>query len=129
VRLFLSMLLFVTPVVLVSLVASGQEPSTTALTGSQSTSIDLLVKHRMFALKIPAVSVELAVRGRPIYRRAFGVRAPGKATDNGTVFPIGSITKQFTAACVMLLAEEHRVDLDSPVSKYVPLAPHGTVVT
>jgi len=29
----------------------------------------------------------------------------------------------------MLLAEEHRVDLDSPVSKYVPRAPHGTAVT
>ncbi len=124
------MLLFVTPVALSPLVASGQElPTTRVLTSSQSALIDHLVTRQMLALKIPGVSVELAVLGRPIYRRAFGVRAPGKATDNGTVFPIGSITKQFTAACGVLLAEEHRVDLDSPVSKYVPLAPHGTVVT
>ena len=35
-------------------------------------------------------------------------------------YSIGSISKQFTAAAVLMLAEEGKLSLDDPVSKYVP---------
>ncbi|HYW12222.1 MAG TPA: serine hydrolase domain-containing protein [Longimicrobium sp.] len=37
-----------------------------------------------------------------------------------TVYRIGSVTKQFTAAAVLRLVDEKRVELDAPVSRYVP---------
>ncbi len=43
--------------------------------------------------------------------------------DPGTVFRIGSITKQFTAAAVFLLQERGKLDIDDPVRKYLPDAP------
>jgi CubicO group peptidase (beta-lactamase class C family) len=40
--------------------------------------------------------------------------------DAGTLFQIGSQTKWFTAAAVLLLEKEGALDLDDPVSKYIP---------
>jgi Beta-lactamase len=51
------------------------------------------------------------------------------AVEPETVFPIGSITKQFTAAAIMLLVRDRRIDLDAKAADYVPLAPHGTEYT
>jgi CubicO group peptidase (beta-lactamase class C family) len=46
-----------------------------------------------------------------------------------TVFAVGSVTKQFTAACVVMLAEQRSLDLDARVSRYLPNVPHGDEVT
>ena len=35
-------------------------------------------------------------------------------------YSIGSISKQFTAAAILMLAEQGKLSLDDPVSKYVP---------
>jgi len=40
-----------------------------------------------------------------------------------TKFRLGSITKQFTAACILLLAERGKLTLDDPIKKYMPDAP------
>jgi CubicO group peptidase (beta-lactamase class C family) len=40
-----------------------------------------------------------------------------------TVYPIGSLTKQFTAAAVLLLADEGKLSLDDPLGKFVPAFP------
>ena len=44
----------------------------------------------------------------------------GAPASPATVYHIGSITKQFTAAAVMILAEEGRLHLDDPVADYLP---------
>ena len=47
-----------------------------------------------------------------------------------TVFRIGSVTKEFTAAAILLLVEEGRVDLDASLSRYLPEYPsHASDVT
>ena len=43
--------------------------------------------------------------------------------------PIGSISKQFTAAAVLLLAQEGKLTLDDPVSKYLPELTRASEVT
>src|SRR5512135_2901419 len=43
--------------------------------------------------------------------------------DSKTKFRLGSITKQFTAACVLLLEERGKLKVDDPVKKYLPDAP------
>ncbi|MBV9766591.1 MAG: beta-lactamase family protein, partial [Acidobacteriaceae bacterium] len=40
-----------------------------------------------------------------------------------TKFRLGSITKQFTAACILLLEERAKLRIDDPVKKYLPDAP------
>ena len=40
-----------------------------------------------------------------------------------TVFEIGSVSKQITAAAVMLLVEDGKINLDEKVSKYLPETP------
>ena len=41
----------------------------------------------------------------------------------GTVYAIGSITKSFTAAAVLLLADEGKLSLDDPVGRFLPSFP------
>ena len=54
----------------------------------------------------------------------------GAAAGPGTVYRIGSLTKQFTAALLMREVEAGRVSLDDPLSKYVPdYDTHGKTVT
>jgi CubicO group peptidase (beta-lactamase class C family) len=40
-----------------------------------------------------------------------------------TVFPIGSMSKQFTAAAVLMLVQQEKVSLDDPIRKYIPEVP------
>ena len=44
-------------------------------------------------------------------------------------YSIGSISKQFTAAAILMLAEEGKLSLDDPVAKYVPGLTRGNEVT
>ena len=53
--------------------------------------------------------------------------APNRAD---TIFEAGSVSKQFTAAAVLLLAQEGKLSLDDPVRKYVPELPdYGAPLT
>ena len=45
------------------------------------------------------------------------------------VFPIGSITKQFTAAAIMQLQEEGLLDVTAPIGEYLPDYPNGEEIT
>ncbi|MCA0243037.1 MAG: beta-lactamase family protein [Proteobacteria bacterium] len=65
-------------------------------------------------------------RGRLIVRRAFGLSnlEQGIAVQWNSRLPIGSITKQFTAALVLDLVERRLLSLDDPVGRWLPqLAP------
>lgn len=43
-----------------------------------------------------------------------------QAADASSIFRIGSLTKQFTAAAIMKLVEQGKIGLDDPLSKYLP---------
>jgi len=76
---------------------------------------------------IPGISLAVVKNGKPLYVKSYGVatlelKVP---TTPQTVYQIGSIGKQFTAVAVMMLAGEHKLDLDDPLSKYLPEVPPG----
>jgi CubicO group peptidase (beta-lactamase class C family) len=82
----------------------------------------------------PAASVAVAVvrGGDTIVMRGYGFadRAAMRPAGPTTVYEIGSITKQFTAAAIMRLVEQGKIGLDDDLSKYVPSFPlHGHHVT
>lgn len=67
-------------------------------------------------------SVLVAVQGRIIYRNAFGpanFETKTKLTPE-TPFCLASVTKQFTAMAIMMLAERKKLSYDDAVAKYIP---------
>jgi CubicO group peptidase (beta-lactamase class C family) len=70
----------------------------------------------------PSVSVAVVRDGALFYAKAFGTAdlAAGRAADVNTRYAVGSISKQFTAAAILLLQEQGRLSLDDPVAKFFP---------
>ncbi len=80
----------------------------------------------------PGCAVGVAVDGKPVLARAYGLADLEHDVRNTpeTIFEAGSVSKQFTAAAVLLLAREGKLSLDDPVRKYVPELPdYGTPLT
>ncbi len=84
--------------------------------------LDAFVKEMMSAYDIPGVGLAVVEDGEISYVRGYGVRdvTTGAPVTPNTQFAIGSTTKSFTALGIMLLVEEGRVDLDAPVTTYLP---------
>jgi CubicO group peptidase (beta-lactamase class C family) len=73
----------------------------------------------------PGCSAAVGVEGRVVWTGVRGVAnlATGAKITAGTVFDIASVSKQFTASAVLLLAVAGKLALDDPLSKYVPGLP------
>jgi CubicO group peptidase (beta-lactamase class C family) len=73
----------------------------------------------------PGCAVGVAVGGRPVLLRAYGMADLERDVRNtpDTVFEAGSVSKQFTAMAVQLLANDGKLKLDDPVRKYIPELP------
>lgn len=95
---------------------SGSQP--TSLSGA----VDSVVKAAMQQQGIPGMTVALAKNGSMLYVQAYGLSdiATHLATQPDTIFQIGSITKQFTAAVIMKLQEQGKVDVDDALHAYLP---------
>ncbi|HEY0160976.1 MAG TPA: serine hydrolase domain-containing protein [Thermoanaerobaculia bacterium] len=76
----------------------------------------------MMATGVPAVQIAVSKRGTIIYAGAFGLVDMENATGATprSVLQIASITKEFTAAAILRLAERGMLSLDDPIDKYVP---------
>jgi CubicO group peptidase (beta-lactamase class C family) len=70
----------------------------------------------------PGMVVGVVKDGALIYRRGFGMASleHGAANTPATRMRIGSISKHFTCLLALLLAEDGKLDLDQPVSAYIP---------
>lgn len=75
--------------------------------------------------------VLVAQKGNIIYQKGFGVKDAEKRlpVDVNTVFQIGSVTKQFTAAVIMQLQEEGKLSVEDKLSKYFPELPNAEKIT
>jgi CubicO group peptidase (beta-lactamase class C family) len=80
----------------------------------------------------PGVSVAVFRKGEIVYRKAVGMAdlEHGIKLTTGSVFNIASMSKQFTAAVVVLLQMDGRLSLDDDIRKYVPeVQTEGRTVT
>jgi CubicO group peptidase (beta-lactamase class C family) len=70
-------------------------------------------------------------KGKPVYKKAFGMADREWNIPNtvNTKFRIGSVTKQFTAACILQLAEQGKLAIDDKLSKYIADYPKGDSIT
>jgi CubicO group peptidase (beta-lactamase class C family) len=90
-----------------------------------SARVDAVVRKQMRDQMIPGVSLAVVRNGRIIKAKGYGFAnlEVGAPTKSETIFQAGSITKQFTAASVLLLVEQGRIGLDDSITKYFPEAP------
>jgi CubicO group peptidase (beta-lactamase class C family) len=80
----------------------------------------------------PGCAVGVAQGGKPVLQKAYGMADLEHDVPNkpDTIFEAGSVSKQFTAAAVLLLAQEGKLSLDDPARKYIPELPdYGVPLT
>ena len=80
----------------------------------------------------PGCAAGVSVEGSEVLHAAYGMAdlEHHVALAPDSVFEAGSVSKQFTAAAVLLLAEQGKLQLSDPVRKYFPELPdYGTPIT
>jgi CubicO group peptidase (beta-lactamase class C family) len=84
--------------------------------------IDRWLQKQVDTAKYPSLTVVIVRDGKPVYGRAFGLEdiATGKQATLRTQYNVASVTKVFTASLAVMLHEQGVVDLDQPVTKYLP---------
>lgn len=87
--------------------------------------IDALM--RAYDGPVPGASVLVLRDGEPLVRRSYGMAdlEAGVAVSPSTHYRLASVSKQFTAAAVLLLVEDGRIGLDDPARRWLPSLPHA----
>lgn len=90
-----------------------------------SDDVDRYVRAEMAKQKIPGLSLVVVRNGAIVKAAGYGLAnvEHNVPVTPETVFQSGSLGKQFTAAAVMLLVEEGKLALDSPIKTYLPKVP------
>jgi len=80
---------------------------------------------RAYQGAVPGAGLVVLRDGVPIVRRAYGLAdvEQGVAATPATNYRLASMTKQFTAAAILLLAEDGRLSIDDPVRRWLPTLP------
>ena len=81
---------------------------------------------------VPGCAVGVSRDGRVVLERGYGMAnlETGTPIEPRTIFHVASVSKQFTAAAIMLLAREGKLSLDDDIRKHLPEIPdYGTKIT
>jgi CubicO group peptidase (beta-lactamase class C family) len=87
--------------------------------------IDAVVNAALKEQKIPGAAVAVIYKGKEVVAKGYGLanvehQVPVTAD---TVFQTASVGKQFTAAVILLLSEQKKLNLDDPITNFFPDAP------
>jgi len=110
--------------------ARSQAPAPTTTTTDHTAQVNIVFAR--FTSTTPGCAVGVGLDGRPALQRAYGMADLERDVPNaaGTIFEAGSVSKQFTAAAVLLLARDGKLSLDDAVRKYIPELPdYGVPLT
>jgi D-alanyl-D-alanine carboxypeptidase len=93
--------------------------------------VDRVVAEWLASTGAPSASVAIVRDGRLTYARAYGDATlnPKVPSTGATRYAIDSVTKEFTAAAVLLLAEQGKLSLDDPIAKWFPELRAAAAVT
>jgi CubicO group peptidase (beta-lactamase class C family) len=112
----------------VQVVAQELDPATKLQT-------DELVTRIMKRTGVPSLQFGIVRGDKVVYTVARGESrigigdSPAVAATPQMHYPIGSISKQFTVACILLLQERGKLNLDDPVSKWFPELTRASEIT
>ncbi|MBB3837480.1 CubicO group peptidase (beta-lactamase class C family) [Runella defluvii] len=95
----------------------------TALLGqnpSQATKIDQFLQAMAAKSNIPGFAIAVVTKDSVILSKGYGIGSDNRPITSQTPFAIASLSKAFTAMSVMQLAAAHKIDISSPVKRYIP---------
>ncbi len=89
--------------------------------------VDDYVRSQLAERHVPGVAVAIILNGKAVKVKGYGQASVefSVPVTAETVFEIGSVSKQMTAAGILLLVEDGKIDLDAPISAYLPNAPEA----
>src|SRR6266699_5907632 len=98
------------------------KPEQVGLSSQRLERVGQTVKVQIANGRFPGAVVLIARKGKIVYFEAFGQRDPVANTpmSKDAIFRLYSMTKPFTSVAAMMLAEEGKLTLADPVSKYLP---------
>ena len=104
--------------------AAAQSPNTAvdSLPAELSARVRAAVADVIQRTNVPSAAVGIVRNGRVVYVAAFGDAklSPVVPATPDMHYAVGSISKQFTAAAIMLLQQEGKLSVDDPVSRWFP---------
>lgn len=101
--------------------------ATTVISSATLADIDSYVQAQMATQRIPGLTLLVASNGTPILQKGYGLAniELKQAATSDTIYHIGSVTKQFAAAGIMLLVQDGKLSLDQHIAQLFPTAPPG----
>jgi D-alanyl-D-alanine carboxypeptidase len=100
------------------------------LSAEQKQAIDAAVARILKNSQVPSASIAVVTDDKLDYAQAYGdQRLDGTAPTIAARYPVASISKQFTAAAILLLVEDGKMSLDDKVAKYLPTLTGADTVT
>jgi CubicO group peptidase (beta-lactamase class C family) len=106
-----------------------------ALDPALKTRVDRIAAQVLEQTGVPSASLAVVQHGKLVYTHAYGYAhlatetTPAAAATPDMRYSIGSISKQFTAAAILMLQEEGKLSLDDAVGKYISGLTEGDKVT
>jgi len=86
--------------------------------------LDTYLTESVTKAHFPAMSVTIVDKTQTLFSKAYG-----KCNSTEVPFLLGSVSKSFTALCIMLLEEQGKIDLNAKLSTYIPTATDGNLIT
>jgi D-alanyl-D-alanine carboxypeptidase len=79
------------------------------LSSRQVAAIDLAARAALARTDVPAASIAIVQDGRIVYAHAYGSDRPGRPARTDARYQIASVSKQFTAAAILMLADQGKL--------------------
>lgn len=95
----------------------------TAVSAATLAQIDEFVTSQMARQHVPGLTLVVTRDGLPVLEKGYGMADIASATPARaqTIYRIGSISKQFASAAVLLLAQDGKLSLDQRFAQYFPV--------
>lgn len=100
------------------------------LSPAETARVERLVTTTLANTGTPSASIAIVRGGKLVFARAYGKQLETRATPiDGAPYQIASVSKQFTAAAILLLENEGKLKLDDTVATYIPGITGGETIT
>lgn len=117
-RLRLVSLIFA-PCVALSIAVSGPVFAQ-AFSPHEAEAIDAAARAALSSTGVPAASVAVVRDGKIVFVKAYGEQRPGQPARTDAPYAIASVSKQFTAAAILILADQGKLSLDDRIVRFLP---------
>ncbi len=101
-----------------------------AITPAETAKIDAIVAQSLSRTGVPSASVAIVRGGEIVFAKAYGKQSETiRTARTDAPYQIASVSKQFTAAALLLLEDQGKLSLDDKVSQYIPGISDGDKIT